>query len=153
MASEFSCSDPKLFDTEDNWKNLKHLAVENLEHLTVTYSDVIESGTEIVQKFISPGDMYKDVNCIRKGRRSSDKETQKMVVTINSVGHPNSWLPMTCVPFTLPCQHRIRSTMNDRLSNVVQLSTGLIERHFAAEVDFNKVIDRFATMKPTRKSC
>ena len=141
--------------------------------MAVTYSDVIESGTEIVQGFLSFRDMYKEVISISK-ENPNDGLTQEMTVTINSILkfmiandmcsiYPNL-STLYHIFLTLPISSAgaersfsrlkliksyLRSTMNeDRLSSLALIS---IERHFAAEVEFNKVIDHFARMKPRRK--
>ena len=141
--------------------------------MAVTYSDVIKSETEIVQEFLSFRDMYKEVISISK-ENPNDGLTQEMTVTINSVlkfmianDMCSIYLNLSTlyhIFLTLPISSAgaersfsrlkliksyLRSTMNeDRLSSLALIS---IERHFAAEVEFNKVIDRFARMKPRRK--
>lgn len=161
VASKFSVLDPKHFDSADN--------VNKLEFLADTYSDVIDSQTEIVQEFLSFKDMYKEIMSTRsKANSSVEKLTINNVLkfmiandmcsiypNLSTLYHIFLTLPITSAvaerSFSRLKQIKsyLRSTMGeDRLSGLALLS---IERELATEVDYNKVIDYFARMKPRRK--
>ena len=53
MVNKFSDLDPKHFHNADN--------VNKLEILVDTYSDVIQSQTDLVQELLSIKDMYKEI--------------------------------------------------------------------------------------------
>ena len=73
LASKFSCLDPKHFK-----KTLDEDNVNKLECLAGTYSDAIDSKTEIVQEFHSFKDMFKEI-------MSSKTNSSVEKLTINNV--------------------------------------------------------------------
>ncbi|XP_059148436.1 zinc finger MYM-type protein 1-like [Physella acuta] len=158
----------------------KNLALDDsliqLEQLAVTYSDVVDSVTEIVQEFVSFRTFYQEVfsvSSVNKGV-STEKEPLEIAVTVNSIlkfmiandlcsMYPNL-ATLYRIFLTLPISSAgversfsrlkllktyIRSTMNeDRLSSLALIT---IERQLASDVDLKDVIDHFAKMKPRRK--
>jgi hypothetical protein len=168
VSSKFCCLDPK------------HLALDDsliqLEQLAVTYSDVVDSVTEVVQEFVSFRTFYQEVfsvSSVNKGV-STEKEPLEIAVTVNSIlkfmiandlcsMYPNL-ATLYRIFLTLPISSAgversfsrlkllktyIRSTMNeDRLSSLALIT---IERQLASDVDLKDVIDHFAKMKPRRK--
>ena len=168
VSSKFCCLDPKHFASDDS---LKHL-----EQLALTYSDVIESGAEVVQEFVSFRTFYQEVFSVSGVSRgvSSEEEPLEMAVTINSIlkfmiandlcsMYPNL-STLYRIFLTLPISSAgaersfsrlkllktyLRSTMNeDRLSSLALIT---IERQLASDVDLKDVIDHFTRMKPRRK--
>jgi len=161
VASKFSGLDPKHFDNADY--------VNKLEFLADTYSDLIDSQTEIVQEFLSFKDMYKEIMSTRSQANSSVEklatnnvlkfmianDTCSIYPNLSTLYHIFLTLPITSAVAERSfsrLQHiksYLRSTMGeDRLSGLALVST---ERQLATEVDYNKVIDNFARMKPRRK--
>ena len=162
VASKFSCLDPKHFKktlVEDNGNKLECLAD--------TYSDAIDSKTEIVQEFHSFKDMFKEIMS-SKTNSSVEKLTINNVLKVMRANDMCSIYPNLSTLYhiflTLPISSAgaersfsrlkliksyLRSTMTEeRLSGLALLS---IERQFATDLDYDKVMDYFAKMKPRRK--
>ena len=162
VASKFSCLDPKHFK-----KTLDEDNVNKLECLADTYSDAIDSKTEIVQEFHSFKDMFKEIMS-SKTNSSVEKLTINNVLKFMRANDMCSIYPNLSTLYhiflTLPLSSAgaersfsrlkliksyLRSTMTEeRLSGLALLS---IERQFATELDYDKVMDYFAKMKPRRK--
>ncbi|XP_059140975.1 uncharacterized protein LOC131928846 [Physella acuta] len=168
VSSKFCCLDPKHFALDD--------CLIQLQQLAVTYSDVVDSVTEVVQEFVSFRTFYQEVfsvSSVNKGV-STEKEPPEIAVTVNSIlkfmiandlcsMYPNL-ATLYRIFLTLPISSAgaersfsrlkllktyIRSTMNeDRLSSLALIT---IERQLASDVDLKDVIDHFAKMKPRRK--
>ena len=162
VASKFSCLDPKHFK-----KTLDEDNVNKLECLADTYSDAIDSKTEIVQEFHSFKDMFKEIMS-SKTNSSVEKLTINNVLKFMRANDMCSIYPNLSTLYhiflTLPISSAgaersfsrlkliksyLRSTMTEeRLSGLALLS---IERRFATELDYDKVMDYFSKMKPRRK--
>ena len=163
LASKFSCLDPKHFK-----KTLDEDNVNKLECLADTYSDAIDSKTEIVQEFHSFKDMFKEImssktnssvekltiNNVLKFMRANDMCS--IYPNLSTLYHIFLTLPISSAGAERSFSRRLkliksylRSTMTEeRLSGLAFLS---IQRKFATELDYDKVMDYFAKMKPRRK--
>ena len=157
VASKFSCLDPKHFK-----KTLDEDNVNKLECLADTYSDAIDSKTEIVQEFHSFKDMFKEImssktnssvekltiNNVLKFMRANDMCS--IYPNLSTLYHIFLTLPISSAgaerSFSLKLiKSYLRSTMTEeRLSGLALLS-------IATELDYDKVMDYFAKMKPRRK--
>ena len=149
VASKFSCLDPKHFK-----KTLDEDNVNKLECLADTYSDAIDSKTEIVQEFHSFKDMFKEIMS-SKTNSSVEKLIINNVLKFMCANDMCSIYPNLSTLYhiflTLPISSAgaersfsrlkliksyLRSTMTEeRLSGLALLS---IERQFSTELDYDK---------------
>ena len=116
-------------------------------------SDAIDSKTEIVQEFHSFKDMFKEI--MSSKTNSSANDMCSIYPNLSTLYHIFLTLPISSTGAERSfgrlklIKSYLRSTMTEeRLSGLALLS---IERQFATELDYDKVIDYFAKMKPRRK--